>query len=246
MHIKISLLTGIMLLFIIVAVSCTKKPVGPENTNGTAMTDIDGNVYQTIQFGNQIWTVENLRTTRYSDGTPISLDTSATVWNAAAGKYCFYNNTTNADSIRRFGALYDWYAVNARKLAPLGWHIPDTTEWNILENYLIANGYNWDGTISGNAIARSMAAKTDWASYPDTGTVGNDLSKNNRSGFSGLPAGCRNHGFFTEITFHGYWWSATQFDSAAAYYRYLGYDYDRLLRLNFSKSTGFSVRLIKD
>jgi uncharacterized repeat protein (TIGR02543 family) len=65
------------------------------------VTDIDGNVYNTIRIGKQVWTVENLRTTKYNDGTPVTLDTSRKTWaDATTAKYCYYNNTTTADSIK--------------------------------------------------------------------------------------------------------------------------------------------------
>src|ERR1035441_4507351 len=92
------------------------------------VTDIDGNVYQTVKIGNQIWTVENLRVTRFNDGTAIPLDTSTATWDSIWNNgltipaYCYYNNMTNTDSIKKWGALYNWYAVNTGKLAPKGWH----------------------------------------------------------------------------------------------------------------------------
>src|SRR4030043_168747 len=126
------------------------------------VTDADGNVYQTVKIGNQVWTVENLRTTKYDDGSAIPLVTDSAAWAALTTPgFCYYNNTTNADNIKKFGALYNWHAVNTKKLAPKGWHVPTEAEWITLENYLIANGYNWDGTKTENKIAKSMAAKTD-------------------------------------------------------------------------------------
>lgn len=67
--------------------------------------------------------------------------------------------------------------------------MPDTTDWETLKTYLIANGYNWDGTTDSNRIAKSMAAETDWLTSTYPGAVGNNLSKNNSSGFSALGGG---------------------------------------------------------
>ena len=159
------------------------------------------------------------------------------------------DNTTHADSIKKFGALYNWYAVDTKKLAPKGWHVPTDAEWTILQNYLIANGYNWDGTTTGNKIAKSIAAKTDWQTHANPGAIGNDLAKNNRSGFSALPGGFRvdDNGIFLSIGFNGVWWSAMEFDVSIAYYRYLFNGFDVLGRDIFSfKSGGFSVRLLRD
>jgi uncharacterized protein (TIGR02145 family) len=216
--------------------------------NTGSVTDIDGNVYQTVKIGNQVWIVENLRTTKYNDGTPIPLVTDTTAWKALTTPgYCYYNNTTHADSIKKYGALYNWYAVDTKKLAPKGWHVPTDAEWTILENYLIANGYDWDGTTTDNKIAKSMAAKTDWQTYTKSGAIGNDLSKNNRSGFSALPGGYRvDNGLFSTIGLNGDWWSASEYDASNAYTRYLICVHDDLNRDYDRKSCGFSVRLLRD
>ena len=212
------------------------------------ITDADGNVYQAVTIGKQVWTVENLRTTKYNDGTAIPLVTGDTAWkNLRTPGYCYYNNTSNADSIKKYGALYNWYAVDTKKLAPKGWHVPTYAEWTILENYLIANGYNWDGTTAVNKIAKSMAAKTDWRTAADAGDIGNDLTKNNRSGFSALPGGFRgDNGYFRVIGLYGYWWSATEIGASDAYFRYLGFGDAHLYRDGIRKSCGFSVRLLRD
>jgi uncharacterized protein (TIGR02145 family) len=221
------------------------------------VTDADGNIYQTVRIGNQVWTVENLRTTRYNDGTPIPNITRNTTWDscsfAKTGAYCYYKNLTNADSIKKYGSLYNWYAVNptnSKKIAPSGWHVPDTTEWNTLQKYLIATGYNWDGTTDttkDNKIAKSMAAKTDWWTYITTGTIGCDLTKNNSTGFAALPGGWRYAiGSFISIGYDGGWWCATEVDASSAYLRYLDYNLSRLDSDGGSKSCGFSVRLLRD
>lgn len=217
-----------------------------------SIIDIDGNVYHVVQIGNQQWTMENLRVTRYNDGTAIPKDTSAATWNwATTPKYCYYGNTTNADSIKKFGALYNWYVVdtaNPKKIAPVGWHVPTDSEWTIMENYLIANGYNYDGTTTDNKIAASLTGQTDWLSNSSiTGSIGNDLTNNNSSGFSALGGGYRGtNGDFVLIGKYGYWWSSTEDDERGAYIRTLYYD-DYCVRGSASiKWSGYSVRLIRD
>jgi uncharacterized protein (TIGR02145 family)/uncharacterized repeat protein (TIGR02543 family) len=237
------------------------KGTGTQFTQNTTVTsdatvyaywvikDYDGNIYTEVTIGTQTWMVENLRTTNYNDGTSIPEVTDATEWSGlTTGGYCYYNNTANADSIKKFGALYNWYAVNTGKLAPAGWHVPDTTEWNTLQNYLIANGYNYDGTTTDNKIAKSMAATTDWSSSTTDGAIGNDLTKNNSSGFCALPGGYRYYiGTFLSQSYYGYLWSATEYDASHAWYRYLYYDGDYLYRYYYyNKSCGFSVRLVRD
>ena len=216
------------------------------------VTDADGNVYQTVLIGNQVWTAEDLRTTKYNDGTAITKVTDSTAWaNLTTPAYCYYNSTMNSDSISKFGSLYNWYAVNTGKLAPVGWHVPTDSEWEVMQCYLVMNGYNYDGTTdtTNNKIAKSLAAKTDWSTYSNTGTIGCDLTKNNSSGFSALPGGFRyDDGSFYYQGYDGDWWSATEFDATDAWGRGLDYDhgYDNLGRGSVSKRVGSSVRLLRD
>jgi uncharacterized protein (TIGR02145 family) len=219
--------------------------------NAGNVTDADGGVYQSVRIGSQVWTVENWRCTKYNDGTTIPNVTESgesggiTGWqNLATGAYCYFEN--NAANNAKYGALYNWFAVNTGKLAPAGWRVPTDADWDTLQNYLIEKGYNWDGTATENKIAKSMAAKTDWTICTVEGTVGNDLSKNNASGFSALPGGNRSHGGDFCQSCPGYWWSATEFGSTHANYRYIGYDYYYLDGRSFYKCSGYSVRLLRD
>jgi uncharacterized protein (TIGR02145 family) len=223
--------------------------------NGTVpgvINDADGNEYHTVKIGGQVWTAENLRTTRYNDGSPIPLVTDSSRWNSlTTPAYCYYANTSNADSIKLFGALYNWYAVNTKKLAPKGWHVPDTSDWKKLQDFLIKNGYNWDGKTSGNRVAKSLAAKTGWiVPHSDTGYAGliqNNLAINNKSGFSALPGGQRSRQQdFRHLGYNGFWWSASEDSALYAYDRCLSYQEDDLVKSNHYKSNGQSVRLIRD
>jgi uncharacterized protein (TIGR02145 family)/uncharacterized repeat protein (TIGR02543 family) len=172
----------------------------PKGTTGNktlyakwAIKDKDGNYYTEVKIGNQYWMVENFRCTKYNDGTAIPNVTDSAQWTGlSTGAYCFYDNSTNTAFREKFGALYNGYAVATGKLAPEGWRVPTDNDWTTLQDYLIANGYNYDGTRDSNKVAKALAAKTDWASSTGVGAIGNDLSQNNRSGFSALPGGqCR-------------------------------------------------------
>ncbi|MCO5247656.1 MAG: fibrobacter succinogenes major paralogous domain-containing protein [Chitinophagales bacterium] len=109
-----------------------------------SVTDIDGNKYATIEIGatksgrttgTQVWMAENLRVTRYNDGTTIPHVTDDGQWEKlAVGAYSVYDNSSKYDEI--YGKLYNWYAVETDKLCPEGWHIPTDYEWDILEAYL--------------------------------------------------------------------------------------------------------------
>jgi uncharacterized protein (TIGR02145 family) len=215
------------------------------------VTDADGTVYTTVKIGDQVWTVENLMTTKFNDGTPIPLVTDRSEWitagDSARPAFCWYENDTNNRA--KYGALYNWFAVSSGKLAPKGWHVPTDSDWTKLEDYLAEKGYNWDTTKAGQTIAKAMAAKTDWASNNGPGAVGNDISKNNQSGFSALPGGFRiDRGDFYDSGLHGYWWSATEYDTTLVWRRALYYDKSTRIRSygTLKKGSGFSVRLVKD
>ncbi|MCX6309302.1 MAG: hypothetical protein NTY32_10900, partial [Bacteroidia bacterium] len=215
-------------------------------SSGT-VADIDGNLYNTVAIGTQVWMVENLKTTKYNDGKAIPLVTDDAAWgDLSTPAYCFYNNDAANKTI--YGALYNWYTVNTGKLAPAGWHVPTDAEWTTLENNLIVNGYNYDGTTTGNKIATSLAATILWNTYTTVGTIGNDLIKNNTSGFTALPGGYRNYNSsFYFIGYYGYWWSSSVENSTTyAWPRYLYYNFAFLGRSSYPLIYGFSVRCVKD
>jgi uncharacterized protein (TIGR02145 family) len=219
-------------------------------STGTA-TDIEGNIYNYITIGTQVWMVENLKTTIFNDGTSIPLVSDGTAWTRLTTPgCCFYNNEIANKST--YGTLYNWYAVNTGKLAPTGWHIPTDTEWTTLENYLISNGYNYDGTSSENKIAKSLAATTGWSTSTYTGSIGNDLSKNNKSGFTALPGGYRGFGYggnFFSVGEFGSWWCFTEEQTTNARTRNLSNEESHIGKWDwdcFCERHGSSVRCIRD
>ena len=160
---------------------------------GTAF-DQDGNAFDWIKYGTQDWAIENAEVVTYRDGTPIPQVTDLSVWsNLTTGAWCYYNNDPTK------GKLYNWYAVAGihdndpntpnKVFAPEGWNVPTETQFLTLENYLISNGYNYDGTITENKIAKSMASISGWGTSVELGAVGNDQITNNRSGFNAFPVG---------------------------------------------------------
>jgi uncharacterized protein (TIGR02145 family) len=257
LHMKAVLCFSAMVTVLIF--SCfNKKPTAPDGDSqttfiaaGPTVTDADGNIYTSIVIGAQTWTVENLRTTKYNDGTAITPVPDNDTWHnlytteSTSGLYCYYENSTANKA--KYGALYNWYAVGTGKLAPEGWHVPADSEWTTLENYLIANGYNWDGTTTGKKIAKSMAAQTDWSIHTIVGTIGKDLAQNNATGFSALPGGSRlSDGSFYGLSYSAVWWSATEYDESRAYDRGLGYQSAAMPRNLASMGWGLSVRLLRD
>ena len=223
------------------------------------VTDIDGNTYDYLTYGDQVWTVENAEMVTYRDGTPIPEVTDATEWeNLTTGAWAYYNNDPTKPR------LYNWYAVMGihdaaslpdatlrKEFAPEGWHVPSDAEWTTLEEHLIANGYNYDSTTTGNKIAKAMASTTGWVSQTNAGAPGNDQSINNSSGFNAFSEGGRYHiGLFNDEGGNAIFWSSTESDiesdTDAAWNRYLASDYSYLFRSNFSKRSGFSVRFVRD
>ena len=219
--------------------------------NSSSVTDIDGNNYDYLTYGDQVWTVENAETETYRDGTPIPQVTDVTEWqNLTTGAWCYYDNDPTK------GKLYNWYAVAGihdndpntpnKELAPEGWHVPSSIDWTTLENQLIANGYNYDGTTTGNKIAKSMASTTGWENSDTQGVPGNNQSINNNSGFNAYPKGFFNSGNFLNRFIDAAFWA---FNPEPAHYyilhRSVGLNSDNF-NGRITKNTGLSVRFARD
>jgi uncharacterized protein (TIGR02145 family) len=223
-----------------------------------SVVDIDGNVYKTIRIGRQVWSSENLRVRNYNDGSPITFDSAAnSKWfKNTTEKYCFYNNSTDTAFRRKYGAIYNWYAVNSRKLAPIGWHVPTSSDFIELIEYLDSNGYNWDPDSGKYLVAKSLASNANWTAYNGIykeGAIGFEQSKNNKSGFCGLPGGCRpGYGAFEDFGGRGFWWTSDS--SSLSDYNtdistaYCLFNDMRSVELGNGLGcwNGFSVRIIKD
>ena len=220
--------------------SCTvSKPVQKTTviTNNTVIppsntvTDIDGNVYHTVKIGTQVWMAENLKTTRYNDGTSIPLVTSGSAWaSLTTPGYCFYYNDATVNKAT-YGAMYNWYTVSTGKLCPRGWHVPSDIEWTALTNYL--GGEN----AAGGKLKES--GMSHWGT-PNDGA-------NNSSGFTALPAGYRqDDGSFYNINDDDMWWSSTVNNPRGAWGRNVNYNYNYVTKDSYNKNYGFSVRCIKD
>ena len=222
-----------------------------DNSSGS-ITDQDGNSYDYLTYGYQVWTVDNAEMVTYRDGTEIPQVTDPTQWsNLTTGAWAYYDNDPTKPR------LYNWYAVAGihdtdpntpnKEFAPEGWHVPTDAEWTTLEEYLIASGYNYDGTTTGNKIAKAMASNTGWNSSTNTGAIGNDQSLNNSSDFNAFPEGYRyNNGLFGYEGFVAIFWSSTESNTNDAWDRGLSYNTSYLSRNNVSKRYGFSVRFVRD
>ena len=205
--------------------------------NYGSMTDQEGNTYKTIQIGTQLWMAENLKTSKYRDGSAIPTGLSDNAWqNANTGAYAIYNNDEANNTT--YGKLYNWYAVtDSRKLCPVGWHIPSYYEWTTLENYLGAPPLQ----------ARKLAALPNlWQPR----NQGDPVEATNESGFSGLPAGVRTSGGgYFDIGVGTRWWTSSLYASTYPYC-FMGAAggnfYPSALTYAYSMRNGYSVRCLRD
>jgi uncharacterized protein (TIGR02145 family) len=211
-------------------------------TETSTVTDIDGNVYQTVKIGTQWWMAENLKVTHYRNGEAIPNVTDSTEWESlATGAWCSYNN--EAGNIATYGLLYNWYTVDDnRNIAPDGWHVPTDEEWKMLEIHLgmsqsEADTTDWRGTDEGGKLKED--GTTHW-NNPNTGAT-------NESGFLALPGGyCVITGTFANIGDLAYFWPSTENISNRAWHRVLGYNNSVVYRETSYKRHGFSVRCVRD
>jgi len=196
--------------------------------NGTLVKDIDGNVYKTVKIGNQIWMAENLRVSKWNDGTPINYVQDSVEWRDKhyvnyytigstqyyewfpPPMYCFRD--TSADAKIKHGAFYTWFVIdptNSKQLCPVGWRVPSINDWEILRDRLIADGYNYDGTTTDNKIGKAMATEDGWQYSDVVGSVGNTdfPEKKNASRFSAIESGIR---YRSGRMMHGagMWWAS--------------------------------------
>jgi len=208
------IVTGLVLT----ANKCEKED-GPEEEIPT-ISDIDGNEYEIVEIGTQWWMAENLKVTKYTNGdiigtsSPATIDLSDIVYEGGTPRYQWPYNGNEAN-VELYGRLYTWFAItDPRGVCPTGWHVPSYDEWITLQDYLIANGYNYDATATGNKIAKSMASLTNWSSSTAVGAVGNTdyPSKRDASGFRALPAGIRwTDGEFDGLGISGNWFTSTNY-----------------------------------
>jgi len=216
---------------VILNFGCKKEDsaTSPEDSKEGGSISYNGFTYHTVSIGTQEWTVENLRTTSYNDGTPILNLTDSTEWLlSSTGAYCVYaNNETN---VKSHGLLYNFYAVKTGKLSPItgGWHVPTHADWTKLTNYL--GGEDSAGT--------KLKAKSGW---------NNSGNGTDSYGFNALPSGNRsNGGFFYGVGDNSHWWSSTAYGTNAAYVRGMSDIYTSVYSYDYFNNYGFYVRLVRD
>lgn len=239
--------------------------------HGEPLTDIDGNVYSTVHIGDQRWTTENLKTTRYANGDTIIHAPDDEDWLSMTvgaphfdhGAWSNYDN--NEDYNEDYGKLYNWHAVaDERNLCPTGWRVPTDEDWHRLAKYLDVNAKidsMWFGIL-----VRTDGIESEKAGgyLKSTGTLANgdglwespNAGADNRAIFNATPGGARmivSGGFlqFTELNRGGAYWSSTARavdapPEPAAHYRLVSFDTPYLEQRATAKRAGLCVRCIKE
>ncbi|MDO9511409.1 MAG: FISUMP domain-containing protein [Bacteroidales bacterium] len=193
--------------------------------------DYDGNVYDTVTIGTQVWLKQNLKVTHYNNGNPIPNVTDIATWaNLTTGARCYYNNDSTAyDSV--YGALYNWYVAQDPNICPAGWHVSSNAEWQTTETFL------GGASIAGGKMKE--AGTIHWAS-PNFGA-------SNSSEFTGLPGGMRDpSGVFSSYRENGFWWTTTAYNASSAWSTYLWFQFAGVDHNPTPKKYGLSIRCIKD
>jgi uncharacterized protein (TIGR02145 family) len=228
----------------------------------STVSDIDGNIYNTVSIGTQCWTVTNLRVRRYNDSTEIRFNnsggsggTTSQTWSVLNyGAHTIYANDSVASpsNLTTYGYLYNWYAAKGianagsttyKNICPTDWHVPTDGEWTSLIQFIVPTE-----TISATVIgsqsptAGGKLKSTSTTLWQTPGFPGTD-----NYGFSALPGGGRNDvGSFSSIRDNAFFWSATEDGSNDAWRRSLSNANSNVSRRDYSKTSGFSVRCLRD
>jgi uncharacterized protein (TIGR02145 family) len=213
--------------------TCIGTPVGKFSD---CIKDINGNTYKTVTIGTQTWMAENLKTSKYNDGTSIPNVTDGKQWKELTkGAWCNYNNSDSLGKI--YGKLYNWFAVSPttngnKNICPSGWHVPNNTEWNSLIEFLGSKN------LAGAKIKEIGILKWITPNY----------ESNNISLFSALPSGARDYynGEFVNIGINGYFWSSDESKSTDAWFLYLENKYNSTYLKSDDQPLGISIRCIKN
>ena len=196
------------------------------------VTDVDGNTYNTISIGNQIWLTENLKVTKYNDQEPISLVLDDASWSTQTEPaYCYYlGDIANANI---YGNLYNWHVINnAKNVCPSGYYVPSIADWEELITF-----------VGGNAVAGGKLKEMGLNHWSDP-----NIGADNSSSFTLLPSGWRanNNGLYENLSYMAYVWSSTSIDAQSSSIILVGYDSPACYTSDSHILTGLPIRCLKD
>jgi uncharacterized protein (TIGR02145 family) len=214
----------LIVIIVLIFISCRKEEL-------PIVKDIDGNEYHYITVGSQVWMTENLRTTRYRNGDSIKLVRTKPEWaKLISGALCYYNNESN--NIKIYGILYNWYALSdSRNVAPSGWRVATTDDWNTLINYL------GGPDVAGGKLKE--AGSSHW--------IDENSGASNSVNFCALPAGLRdNQGNFTQQGEITEWWIPEEYGTGFAFFSQIGNGITIQLPGVGQKTCGLSIRCVKE
>ena len=223
--------------------------------NSAILEDQDGNVFESVLNGNQVWATSDAKNSTYRDGTTIPQITDMNTWNqSTTGAWCYYENDNTK------WKLYNWYAVAGihdndpntpnKKFAPEGWRVATDSDWTVLENFLINNGYNYDGSTSERKFAKAISANNTWVECGncEDGAPGQDVTANNSTGFSAVPTGYIVNDNFQNGSERAEWWTSTENEEELnkAWKRGINRSYKGFDITTPFKTIGKAVRIIKE
>jgi len=207
------------------------------------VTDIDGNIYNTVQIGNQCWTQSNLRVSKYRNGGLIPTGLSNNAWaGASQGAYSVYNDSSINDTI--YGKIYNGFAASdSRGICPTGWRVPTHSDFNILAKFLDSNSDTLCNSCTQSSILGGLLKSISFWNAPNTGAT-------NSSGFSAIPGGLRDcSGVYNDLGNRGYWFTSTGTGGRFSNRRIFN-NSSSLISENGNTAAfgcnGFSIRCIRD
>lgn len=229
----------------------TASTFGQPCPGAPTVTDIEGNVYNTVLIGDQCWLKEDLRTITYNDGNPIAAALDGEEWaENTSGAYTWLDGQESEGEL--YGVIYNWYAVDTEKLCPVGWWVPTDSDWQEMLNYVIDNIQNAteENVTSFLKSCRQedspLGGECNTNEHPRWDTDPEHYG-NNQTGFSALPGGSRN---YTGNYYYGrgmisYWWTSTQLDATTAWHYRFRFDESHYHRIHYAKGNGYMVRCIR-
>ncbi len=243
------LLISLLILF----TSCTQDAIKPEIFKN-AVVDYDGNTYDAVKIGNQVWMASNLRVTHFSNGNEIPIIVRDDYYEIHEPSRYFPND--NSDLVDQNGLLYNWYAAvdgdissasnpsGIKGICPEGWHLPSRAEWIELVEFLGSHEEYCTGGTSN--IAKSLAATSGWNYSSHDNAVGNNQSENNQTAFNAIPVGCYRGDHTAYMGDFALFWTCEEAGISKAYEFIIRASQPTVIMPDETKSVGLSVRCVRD